>query len=212
MSFKSYLAPEVIERASSPFNREIQVIRFLSESRLDMGGLTQSGAIISHIWKKALDRLLPPKFHPRKILLLGLGAGSSASLLGRRYPEAELIGIEIDPVVIGLGKKYFGLDRIKNLQIVNADALAYLKKLSPQTHLNLVLVDAYCGYQIPKSFENITFLKKLKRQTDFLFLNRLNWDEYEIATRLFIDALRPHFQLTFSRTTSNLVISLLEKD
>lgn len=207
-SLKHWLYPQTVKTFASKYNTQIELVKFMGELRLDMGELTQSGKIIESIWGSAIRKLLPHQLQPKKILILGLGAGSAASLLSRKWKNTRITGVEIDPVVIKIGKEYFGVDKINNLTVVNRDAINYVKHLNADEHYSLVLVDCYLGYQIPSEFENIKFLKLLKSHTDHLLLNRIFWDDYQKQTITFINKLNQYFQVETCRTPSNLVLSL----
>jgi len=203
--FKHWFTPQVIKIFKSKFNSDVQLIKFGSSLRLDMGHLTQSGSIITSIWTKAFKKLLSGGFYPESILVLGLGGGSVVKLISRKWPVCQITAIEIDPVVIKIAQKYFDIGKIKNLTIVNADAVKYQ---TLNIKYSIILVDCYQGDQIPSQFRNISFLKKLKSRTRHLFLNRLYWNGYKIQTNQFIQKLKSNFNIQTSQTPSNLVISL----
>jgi predicted membrane-bound spermidine synthase len=59
----------------------------------------------------------------KRILMIGLGAGSISTYLGRAMPDAQIDVVELDPGVIAAGRKYFGLEESghqKRLPRVNA--------------------------------------------------------------------------------------------
>ncbi|XP_065880076.1 uncharacterized protein [Euphorbia lathyris] len=56
---------------------------------------------------------LPPILPPGPVAILGFGAGTAARLILELYPEGEVHGWEIDPSVISVGRKYFGLERVE---------------------------------------------------------------------------------------------------
>jgi spermidine synthase len=206
MSVKSYFAPEVIKTFKSDFNTKVQLIDFSGQLRLDMGDLTQSGQVIEKIWSKAFKKLIPPKFIPKKVLILGLGAGSVTKVIARKWSKAEVLGIEIDPVVIKIAKEYFKVDKIKNLKVLNQDAQKFVK--ANQDRFDLVLVDCYQGYKIPPIFEDPKFLKKLKSKGQVVLVNRLFWDGHKLKTLKFLEKLNKSFSTLTCRTPSNLVISI----
>ena len=123
----------VLEEIESSFNCKIQVIESFGERKIMAGGLIQSGGILGNIWEKGLKAIFPaspaggnfqlPIFN---VLILGLGGGTVAQLVAKRWPQAKMMGIEIDPVMIQLGRKYFGLDELKNLEIIQADAIEWV--------------------------------------------------------------------------------------
>lgn len=206
MSLKCLFVPEIIKTFRSDFNGEIKLIRYVNEYRLDAGGLTQSGSVMVWIWSAAVKNLLPNNFQPKNILLLGLGGGSAIFWLRRRFPKAHLTAVEIDPVMIDLARKYFKVGKIKNLKIVNTDAVEFIK--NTKDNYSLILMDCYRGYTTPADFEDIGVLKKMKQIGETVLINRLYWDDHKLATDEFVTNLSPHFRIKSVYTASNLVISI----
>ncbi len=97
---------------------------------LTVGGVTQS---ITLPTTEASDGaqadywglMLPPGC-PRRALLLGLGGGTVATLLARRCPETQMVGVERDLAVLALARELFGLDELSGLQVVVADAFDWV--------------------------------------------------------------------------------------
>ena len=207
-SIKHWFSPETINTFSSQYNPQIQLIKFMGKYRLDMGGLTQSGPIIESIWSQSLKKLLPKEFLPKKTLILGLGAGSVAKIIASRYPKTQIVGVEIDPQVINIAQKYFALDKIKNLKIINQDALKYISGIKAKNAFDLILIDCYLGSQTPSQLENINTLKKIKALSKHLLINRLFWDKHRHRTLNFLSSLNRLFITSSHRTSWNLVISI----
>lgn len=82
-------------------------------------------------------------------------------LLHGMYPEAAMTGIDIDPVIIGLGRRYFGLDTLP-LTIRTADASHFVNVGKPSLY-DLVVLDLFVGTNIPAFVEEEKFLRKVKR-------------------------------------------------
>ena len=97
---------------------------------LTVGGVTQS---ISLPALEADDDprgdywglMLPPGC-PQRALLLGLGGGTVATLLARRCPTAQMVGVERDQAVLALARDLFGLDTLPGLRVVVADAFEWV--------------------------------------------------------------------------------------
>lgn len=206
MSLVSLFTPETIKTYHSDFNADIKLIRFADDLRLDVGGLTQSGNVMVGIFNIGLGHLLPENYRPEQVLLLGLGGGSVIKYLRRRYPKTKLTAVEIDPVMIEIAKKHFHIAKIKNLKIINADAVDYIQKTKDR--FDLILVDCFQGHTTPSGFDDPRVLKVMKSKCNHLLLNRLYWDDFKIKTDAFIAALAPHFQVKSVYTASNLVIGL----
>lgn len=206
MSLKSLFTPETIKTYRSDFNGDIKLIRFAGDLRLDVDGLTQSGDVMVGIFSLGINNLLPKNYRPKSVLLLGLGGGSVIKWLRRRYPSARLTAVEIDPVMIAIAKKHFHIAKIKNLKIINADAVDYIQKAKAK--FDLILVDCFQGHTTPAGFDDPAVLKTMKSKCDHLLLNRLYWDDFKIKTDAFVAAIAPFFQVKSVYTASNLVISL----
>lgn len=208
MTLASLFTPQLIGNFQSKINKDIKLVEFMNEYRLDMGGLTQSGLVMSQIWGAAVKQFLNTSPSPQSFLLIGFGCGSSAKMLNRRFPKAKITALEIDPTVIEIGKKYFKTDKIKNLNLINTDGAKFIKALKKEDHFDAVFIDTFIGFQIPADFQDPKLLKIISQHTNHLLLNRLNWDEHQVYTKLFVDKLKPYFDLSFCQTPSNLVIQM----
>jgi len=148
----------VLEKANYPINGEIHVLEnILGEKTISVGGLTQSGRIIEQIWGDGVKSLSKK---PGKVLILGFGAGSTARVINKRFPKAEIIGVEIDPVIVRLAKKYFNLEALENLKLSIGDASSWVKR--SREKFDLILVDIYQGRKIPESCQTGEFFKGVK--------------------------------------------------
>jgi spermidine synthase len=82
-----------------------------------------------------------------RVAILGNAAGTTARALGVYYPEAEVDGVEIDPAVSRVGRRYFGMEDIPRLTVHDADARPYLR--STDERYDLIVVDAYHQPYVP---------------------------------------------------------------
>lgn len=78
--------------------------------------------------------------------IVGLAAGTTSRELFAVFPQVKIDGIEIDPVIVAVGKRYFALDN-QNLNVIIQDGRWALKK-SEQTY-DIISVDAYRPPYIP---------------------------------------------------------------
>lgn len=175
-----FFYPKVIETRNSKINGEIQVTKLFGTYRLIIGNCTQSGGLIEPIWKKAL-KVSKKKFSLRnpKVLILGLGAGTAAKLVTDIWKNSKVIGIELDPAVIDLAKKYFKLNEIQNLKVIKADAIKWVyrkAKDKSKTKFDLILVDMYIGSKPSAKTSSQSFflsLEKLISNKGVILFNRL---------------------------------------
>jgi spermidine synthase len=82
-----------------------------------------------------------------RVAILGNAAGTTARALGVYYPRAEIDGVEIDPAVSRVGRRYFGLDDNPRLTVHDADARPFLR--STDERYDLIVVDAYHQPYVP---------------------------------------------------------------
>jgi spermidine synthase len=93
--------------------------------------------------------VVPPLVpHPvRSVLVLGNAGGSTARALAALYPGVTIDGVELDPKVTDVARRFFGLSRIPRLHVITADARAYLR--STDKRYDLIAIDTYRQPYIP---------------------------------------------------------------
>ncbi len=208
MNLISILFPQTVFKTTSKFSGEIKVVDHALTRRLIVGGLTQSGGILEEMWKRALRELNRPngrtKLKIKNILILGLGAGTVIQVISKKWPDAKMVGVEIDPAMIDIGKKYFHLDKIKNLQIIIEDAIRIVNNetMKQLNNYDLIIVDLYKGYAIEKRIKNRFFLQKIAQLLEkngvviFNVISRQN-DDFEAS--IFLDKLHVIFKDNFCK-------------
>jgi hypothetical protein len=82
-----------------------------------------------------------------RVAILGNAAGTIARAYGVFYPQAEIDGIELDPDVSRVGRRWFGLDDNPRLHVHDADARPFLAATGRR--YDLIFVDAYRQPYIP---------------------------------------------------------------
>jgi len=179
------LGVRILEERKSKYNKNLKVVKsFGLGTYIQAGGLTQSGGIVESIWRSTLKRIR--KQRVKKALILGLGGGSAAKIIRKFWPDAKITGVDIDPVVIDLGKKYLDLAKY-NVDVKIGDAYSF-----PPEGCDLVIVDLYMGDQFPEKFEQGNFLRKLTGCKIVIF-NRLYYDGKRSGTVKFGSKLRKIF-------------------
>ena len=84
---------------------------------------------------------------PRSIAILGNGAGTTVRAYARFFPQTAIDGVEIDPELTELGRRYFGLRDRPGLRIVHDDARPFLRRTDRR--YDAIFVDAYRQPYIP---------------------------------------------------------------
>jgi spermidine synthase len=209
MNLLDFFLPRKINFPDSKYNKNISILKYLNSSTLVVDGLVESGDVMTRVWKKGITSFLPKSFKPQKVLILGLAGGCNARLVNQYFPKASISAVEIDPSMIKLGKKYFYLSKIKNLEIVIDDALSYVNNLQNSDIYDLVMVDCFVGRDIPKKLQSPEFFKKLKKHSRFVLVNRVWWYGYKKASLAFFRSISLHFFFIKTHTPSNVIISLV---
>ena len=83
-----------------------------------------------------------PEGRRLSLLILGLGGGSAARLARALAPRARIVGVEIDPRVVALARRWFGLGEL-GLEVVRADAEGFLAGC--RERFDAVLEDVFVG-------------------------------------------------------------------
>lgn len=158
--WQSWFWPTVIATYRSDFNHHIEIYRFWDQFKFVVDGITQSGGLVTTLWSQACKYLSSQQdWKTPDVLVLGLGAGSCLKSLYHHYPHARVTGIELDPLMIKLGKSYFPKMSSPDLNIIIADAGTWLFHSS--TQYNLIIVDLYQGKKIPAAVLSPQFLTRL---------------------------------------------------
>jgi spermidine synthase len=103
--------------------------------------------------------LMLPETRPNHALILGLGGGTIAHLLTRRFGPVAITGVECDPRVVRLARSAFGLDTL-NIEIIEADAFQFVTEASGL--YGYIAVDLFAADTIPRQAFARPFLKRIR--------------------------------------------------
>lgn len=163
MKLFAEIFPNILFEASSNISGPVKVVGVGRVRKLIVGGLVQSvnyraKGLENKVWGR-LSRFPDGGKKNPAVLILGLGGGTVAHLLDRSLKPSRLVGVEIDPLIIEAGWKFFDLGKIKNLEVIRADARDFIRK--NKELFDFVIVDTYRGDRFPKFFEQPPFLRQL---------------------------------------------------
>ena len=110
--------------------------------------------------------LLAPFFNPPPVvaddvdnlLLIGLAAGTVSELYTNVYGPIPITGIELDPQIIEVGQRYFGMDQ-PNLTAIAADGRRWLFSQPADARWDVVAIDAYRPPYIPFHLSSVEFFQ-----------------------------------------------------
>lgn len=96
----------------------------------------------------------------KNVLILGFGSGSVASILQDEYEKGvEIAGVEKDEVVIELAKKYFFINKYKNLSLYCEDAYDFVQSCNQK--FDLIVMDVFIDLDVPEKFSEAEFIAGL---------------------------------------------------
>ena len=169
---------KILYKGQSQFNGEVKVTENSGVRRLVAAGFTQSqtlrpdGRTGQRYWDDMVpeDLTLGPD---ARVLILGLGAGTITKIITYRFGQVAIDGVEIDPLMVDLGKKFFALDG-PNLNIIIDDAANFVKEA--RFKYDLVCMDIFMGGVVPEEMESRQFLegiKNLLKERGMLAINKI---------------------------------------
>lgn len=93
------------------------------------------------------------KYNPSNILEIGCNCGPNLYLLGKKFPNAEIIGIDINPLAVQKGNEWFVQESILNVKLLQgkADELVQFRDES----FDVVFTDAVLIYIGPDIIKRV---------------------------------------------------------
>lgn len=168
--YLSYIWPITSKRVSSTVSGNLEVVWENGKKMLDSQGVNYSYGGLQKVLDFGLSTI---NFNPNAdFLLLGMGAGSVIQTLRKRYHYAgKITAVELDPEVIKIAAKEFGLYATPKLEIIEADAREYVK--ASTSTFDLIIIDLFIGLKVPGVFFTPLFwnnlLHKVRKQGTILF-------------------------------------------
>ena len=96
----------------------------------------------------------------RDVLFIGLGGGSSEKRMWRDFEHLQLQVVELDPVVVDVGYRYFDVPRDPRLRIDVGDGRRYLA--ADEKRWDVIVIDAFFADAIPFHLVTREFLELVK--------------------------------------------------
>ncbi len=103
-----------------------------------------------------------PGFTPRqlhRVGIIGLAAGTIAHQFTSVYGPVPIDGVEIDPAIVDVGRKYFAMNE-PNLHVHVEDGRTYLE--TTQAHYDIVAIDAFQQPYIPFQLTTREFFSTIR--------------------------------------------------
>jgi len=184
----SYFTELHIESAPSDINPHLYVSLNRGRYQLCTANAIYSYEDLYDNYSEAFKKVEIEKRKIEKVLILGFGLGSIPFMLEKKFHKKyHYTAIEIDESVIYLATKYALPEIESSIQMICADAFAFVMQCQEQ--FDLVCMDVFLDDIVPEEFEAEDFLNNLKRliaKDGLLLFNRLaNTPEDLKATQTF---------------------------
>jgi spermidine synthase len=124
------------------------------------------------LYNTANDRELPNPYtqfmtaslmYPSKItsiLEIGTGGGRTSWYLHRSLPKVQITTVELDPAVVELSCRYFGIKDEPNFRVISRDGRMFLA--DSKDRYDVILIDAYRGPFVPFHLMTKEFYQMVK--------------------------------------------------
>lgn len=122
------------------------------ESRIDLGRPQSLDLDYSRTMMAGF--LIQPA--PKSVLMLGLGGGQISNYLHRNFPGIEIDAVDIDPEVVRLAKKYFGVPADDPTYRTHVDDGRLFVEKSAR-RWDMIILDAFRGVFVPYHLKTAEF-------------------------------------------------------
>jgi spermidine synthase len=145
----SYVFPIKIHEQKSAISKSIEVTWANGELVIDSENANYSYGSLQRILRIGLKSIGFGKIKSmQNVLILGVAGGSVVkTLVDEIQFEGNITGVEIDPEIIKIANNYFALDKIKNLEIVIADAFEFVLRTTKK--YDLIIIDIFQDTKMP---------------------------------------------------------------
>lgn len=170
--FVHALAPRetVLDEAKSPFNHivvaedgDVVTMYFVVdgtyyiESRLDRGH--PRSLDLDYTRTMMAGFLLQPQ--PKRLLMIGLGGGQISNYLFEHIPGLEIDAVDIDPEVIRLARKHFGVPDSPRYRTHAADGRWFVDQAPTSPAWDMIMLDAFRGVFVPLHLKTAEYYQSL---------------------------------------------------
>ncbi len=82
---------------------------------------------------------------PKKIYIAGFGGGSIAQVLHHYFPDVTIECTEVDPNILAISQKFFGVELNERLKVKIQDGREYLEQKNDQDKYDIIMIDVAFG-------------------------------------------------------------------
>jgi spermidine synthase len=149
-----------------------------------------------------------------RMLVLGLGGGSTGGYLQRRVPALRVDSVDIDPAVPEVARRYLKFAPRPGDRVFVADARSFLR--GSNERWDLIFCDTYIGLSVPFHLTTMQFMDEVKRHLtpDGVFMMNVATGLSDPFTQAIYNTVRDRFRTVYVfrvRGSSNAEILATEE-
>jgi spermidine synthase len=172
----SYLFPINIHKQNSDINKTLEVTWNNGKLVLDSKNTNYSYGSLQRVLKKGLRFIGFERIKNfENILVLGVAGGSVIkTLVDEIKYNRKITGVELDKNVLELANRYFKLNEVENLELINEDAFEFVLKTTEK--YDLIIIDIFQDTVMPNFlFEDffINHVNTLINANGFILFNTM---------------------------------------
>jgi spermidine synthase len=152
------IPPPQIKSALFQTESAYQYIRVVSDGQGGRELQLNEGVVAHSVWRPDtvltggywdLFSMLPPLLAhpPQRMLVIGNAGGTIGRAYGRFYPQVRIDGVELDPELNAVARRWFGAGDNPRMRLIAADGRPFLEK--SHERYDLIVVDAYRQPYVP---------------------------------------------------------------
>ncbi|MCB0791623.1 MAG: hypothetical protein H6595_11425 [Flavobacteriales bacterium] len=120
---------------------------------------------LHHLWRAVFRRMKLRQDPPGRVLVLGFGGGSVATILhSELHLPCSVVGVEGDPVMLDLAARPLGAFDQERVQVILSDAVAWARTAEVEP-FDLVVVDLFIDLDVPAEAATAQFQEDIQRLT-----------------------------------------------
>ena len=169
----SFFVP-VTRKVKSEHSGDLEVTLLGGKKVLDTTNANYSYGSLQKVLEFALRKI--DLADVKNVLVLGLGGGSVIRSLREVFEYKHgIVAVEIDPVIIQIASKEFGVRADDQTEIVCTDACEYMAK--DFRKFDLIIVDLFIDNKVPEKCLSMEFWKNVKSKVEYngsIIFNSIN--------------------------------------
>lgn len=153
----SYIFP-ITRKIKSEYNGYLELTLMNGKTLLNTSNANYSYGSLQRVLKFSLDQI--DLLKTENILVLGLGGGCVLKTLRNDFNySGNITAVDIDPVIIDIAAKEFGIVTNNNTLIICADAFDFVR--NDNNNFDLIIIDLFIDNKIPEKFLLQEFWREL---------------------------------------------------